>query len=129
MTRLLAAIFLVLAASPSAAECDLVLGREVYRKCEACHALDPGAGGTEGPSLHGVVGRAAGSLAEFRFSPALRRSAIVWDREQLDGYLRQPLQYIPGSRMPFAGLADDAERAQVICFLESLDSAGSAAEQ
>jgi len=100
-----------------AESCDLELGMQVFRKCEACHTLAADGQELQGPSLRGVMGRQSGTLASFKFSPAMRNSGIVWDGESLDRYLLDPMRAIPGSRMPFLGLRDDAEREAVVCYL------------
>ena len=89
-----------------------------FERCAACHS---GKSSTDvGPSLAGVFGRKAGSLEDFRYSRALSRSGIVWDEKSLDGFLRAPDQFIPGTRMPFEGIATDTERAAIVQYLKSL---------
>ncbi len=90
-----------------------------FERCMACHA------GTEitkelGPTLAGVFGRAAGSREDFRYSRAMSRSGITWDMQSLDAYLKAPSEFIPGNRMPFEGIASDAERAAIIEYLKTL---------
>jgi cytochrome c len=93
-------------------------GAQLFRTCAACHSLEPGRNMT-GPSLAGVVGRKAGSLESFaRYSPALKKSGIVWSAETLGEYLKSPAQFIPGNRMTFAGVKDAAARADLIAFLQ-----------
>ncbi len=90
----------------------------VFDRCVACHAKE-GAGDL-GPNLHGVVGRKAGSREDFRYSRAMARSAVVWNEKALDAFLKAPDQFVPGTRMPFEGIASDAERAAVIQYLKTL---------
>ena len=90
-----------------------------FERCAACHA------GTEAtrdlaPNLAGVLGRKAGSREDFRYSRALARSGITWDEGSLDAFLKAPEQFVPGTRMPFEGLASDAERAAIIQYLKTL---------
>ena len=87
-----------------------------FERCLACH----GDKADLGPSLNGVFGRTAGSRDDFRYSRALSRSGIVWNERNLDAFLKAPDQFVPGTRMPFEGLASDAERAAVIKHLKSL---------
>ena len=87
-----------------------------FERCVACH----GDKADLGPSLSGVFGRKAGSRDDFRYSRALSRSGIVWNERNLDAFLKAPDQFVPGTRMPFEGLASDAERAAVIKHLKSL---------
>lgn len=72
-----------------------------------------------GPSLHGVVGREAGAVSGFAFSPALRNSGITWTEDELSRYLEHPQGVVPGTRMAFAGLRDPQDRAAVIAYLQA----------
>lgn len=91
---------------------------EAFARCAACHTES--ASTDLGPSLAGVFGRKAGSRDDFRYSRALARSGVVWNDQNLDAFIKSPEQFIPGTRMPFEGLASDAERAAVIKHLKSL---------
>ena len=71
-----------------------------------------------GPSLHGVFGRKAGDAADFRYSPAIKRSGITWTAQTLDGFIADPQQVVPANRMPYAGMTDAAERADLIAYLQ-----------
>ena len=89
-----------------------------YGACAACHA--PAGGHGIGPSLTGVLGRKAGTLAGFRYSRAMRESGIKWNAKSLDRYIANPQKVVPGNRMPFAGLKDAAQRAAVVRYLSTL---------
>jgi nitrite reductase (NO-forming) len=91
-------------------------GRQVFKKCQACHSLEPGKT-LLGPSLAGIVGRKSGADANFSYSPALKQAALTWDAATLDAYLMDPQKLIPGNRMPFPGLKTDHDRKDVIAFL------------
>jgi cytochrome c len=99
--------------------CDIVRGKRVFSKCAICHSRAAGAASVVGPNLHGVVGRRAGTLKEFRFSPAMRKFGKVWSASELDAFLSKPLAHVQGTSMAFAGLANAADRTAVICLLES----------
>src|SRR5262245_22582883 len=101
---------------PAAASGDPVKGKAVFEQCIACHALDNPM--PAGPSLKGVFGRKAGSRDDFRYSPAMTRSGIVWDATTLDAYLADPQGYIKGNRMTFAGVKEKADRDDLIAYLE-----------
>jgi|ERR1041385_3426786 cytochrome c len=95
---------------------DVEKGKAVFEQCAACHSLD-GSGDYDGPSLKGIIGRKAGSLEDYRYSTAMKRSNVLWDAATLDNYVTDPQAFIPGNRMAFAGIADKAERDDLIAFL------------
>jgi cytochrome c len=95
---------------------DVEKGKAAFEQCAACHSLD-GSGDYDGPSLKGVIGRKAGSLDDYRYSAAMKRSEVTWDTAALDNYIADPQAFIPGNRMAFAGIADKAERDDLIAFL------------
>jgi cytochrome c2 len=98
------------------ADGDPTRGEQRFVDCAACHAPQPGIANV-GPSLQGVFGRKAGTLADFRYSPALKRSGITWTPESLDTFLADPQKAVPNNRMPYAGMPDAADRADLIAFL------------
>ncbi|MFO1449927.1 MAG: c-type cytochrome [Opitutaceae bacterium] len=97
---------------------DLENGRRLYAACAACHS--PGAQPTAGPTLVGVVGRKAGAVPGFRYSRALKNARTTWDFSTLDPFLADPQAALPGNAMPFPGLPDSKERADVIAYLKTL---------
>jgi cytochrome c len=99
------------------AEGDAVRGEDFYKECAACHRLDTGPSDV-GPSLHGVFSRKAGELADFRFSPAMKRSGVVWTAETLDKYIADPQALIPANRMPYSGMSNATDRADLIAYLQ-----------
>ena len=113
-----AAVLLSSALSTTAhAEGDAARGEAQFKECAACHKLAAGANDV-GPSLHGVFSRKAGELADFRYSPAMKRSDVSWKPETLDKYLADPQAFIPGNRMPYAGMSNAADRANLIAYLQ-----------
>lgn len=95
---------------------DAQNGRQVYRKCQACHSLEAGKN-TLGPSLAGIVGKKAASVPNFNYSPAMKAANITWDAATLDAYLIDPQKAVPGNKMPFPGLKTENERKDVIAYL------------
>jgi len=104
-------------ASP-ATKCDLDLGQRVFGQCAICHSIEKDAPAIAGPNLHGVVGREAASGSDFKYSQALRASGKRWTVEELDRFLTDPMNEIPGTSMAFGGLKKPEQRAAVICYLE-----------
>ena len=107
---------LLLLTAAAHADGDPARGEQRFVDCAACHAPQPGVANV-GPSLQGVFGRKAGALADFRYSPALKRSGITWTPETLDIFLADPQKAVPNNRMPYAGMPDAADRADLIAFL------------
>jgi cytochrome c len=108
---------LALLSGAARAEGDPVKGEAAFKECAACHKLEPGANNV-GPSLHGIIGRKAAEIADFRYSPAMKRSGITWTPETLDKFMTEPQVLVPANRMPYAGLKDPASRADLIAYLQ-----------
>lgn len=103
---------------------DAVRGARVFRACAACHSTVPGRNLT-GPSLVGIWDRKAGSLASFdRYSPALKRSGVIWNGASLDAWLTNPAAFIPHNAMTFPGIKDASARADLIAYLKALSATG-----
>ena len=105
------------AAGIARADGDAARGEKKFEECAACHKIAPGEDNV-GPSLHGVFGRKAGTLTDFRYSPALKRSGITWTPQTLDTFLADPQKVVPANRMPYAGLADASDRTDLIAYLQ-----------
>ena len=117
------------AAPASGAQGDATAGRLVFRKCQACHSLEPGKN-LIGPSLAGALDRKAGTAPNFNYSPAMKQANITWTLNTLDGYLSDPQKVVPGNVMPFAGLKTEHDRKDVIAFLAaSANAPPNAAQQ
>ncbi len=93
--------------------------RQFMRKCSICHALEPGPSRKAGPTLHGVFGRPAGTVAGYTYSDTLDGSGIVWSDETIDALFDEgPDHYIPGSKMPMQVISGRDDRADLIAFLK-----------
>ena len=112
-----AASAIVAAGAANAA--DAGRGEKLFVECASCHSIEKGVDGV-GPSLFGLFQRKAGEVADFRYSPALKRSGIVWTAQTLDRYLADPQKSVPGNRMPYSGLPDAGERADLIAYLQKV---------
>ena len=99
---------------------DVLPGEKVFKtQCSVCHQVVTGKKGI-GPNLFGVVGRPAGSVAEFKYTEANKNSGITWDAPTLDRYLLAPKQVVPGTSMPYPGLKDNTQRTDLIAYLSIL---------
>lgn len=111
----------LLAGAAGANECRPAQGQKIFaNKCGICHVAIAGEGHTVGPNLHGVLGRGIGRADGFVYSEALGSANVAWDTARLDAFIKAPQQAMPGSAMPFLGLKSEAERQQLICFLQDL---------
>jgi cytochrome c len=110
------ALSMTLLAGAARADGDAARGEVKFQDCAACHRLEGGANNV-GPSLHGIFTRKAGELSDFRYSPALKRSGITWTPETLDKFITDPQALVPANRMPYAGIANAGDRADLIAYL------------
>lgn len=96
-------------------------GQEVFKKCRACHDVGPNARNKVGPVLNGIIGRKAGTIDGFEYSPANKEAGaggLTWSEDVLFKYLENPLTFMPGTKMAFAGLKDPQDRKDVIAYLK-----------
>ena len=96
---------------------DLVHGEKVFKKCSACHSIKSGGGNKIGPALYNVVGRKVGVLDDYKYSKALAEYEKNWSFEELNGFLLKPKDWIKGTKMAYAGLRKEKDRASVILYL------------
>lgn len=100
---------------------DPVIGEREYVRCVACHSPQRN---RTGPRHCGLIGRRAGTVAGYSYSKAMKESKIVWDAVALNRFLAAPLKVVPGTKMGYAGVKDDAVRGHLIAYLSSLNDAG-----
>ena len=96
---------------------DLTHGEKVFKKCAACHSIVKGGKNNIGPALYNVVGRKVGAVNDYKYSKALSAYEKEWTFEELNGYLIKPAKWIKGTKMAFAGLRKEKDRASVILYL------------
>ena len=96
---------------------DLATGEKVFKKCAACHSIIKGGKNNIGPALYNVVNRQIGSVSNYKYSKALSGYGKQWTFEELNGYLIKPAKWIKGTKMAFAGLRKEKDRASVILYL------------
>jgi cytochrome c len=116
MRAALALFAILLLAGIARADGDAARGEAKFQDCAACHRLEAGANNV-GPSLHGIFARKAGEIADFRYSPAMKKSGILWTPEMLEKFITEPQAMVPANRMPYAGMASAADRADLIAYL------------
>jgi cytochrome c len=97
---------------------DPAHGKEIFNRCMVCHSIDAGVNHI-GPSLHGVVGRHSGSIPNFSYSAANKKSGIVWTEQKIYDYLKNPQMMVPGTKMTFPGLPRPQDRADVVAYLKT----------
>ena len=98
---------------------DIAHGEKVFKKCSACHMIASGGKNMIGPNLWSVIGRTAGSVSDYKYSKAMVAYGQKWTFEEMNGYLIKPASYIKGTKMAFAGLRKEKDRASVILYLNS----------
>jgi len=105
------------AAASAAPPGNAANGAVIFKKCASCHSIDPGKNGL-GPTLRGVVGRKAGTVTGFNYSPAMKASGQIWNDKNLARFLAAPRQAVPGTKMIFVGLPKPQDQADVIAYLK-----------
>jgi len=99
---------------------DVKKGERAFKKCKACHEIGADAKQKTGPILNGIIGRAAGSVEGFDYSKALIAAAdggLIWTEEELDKFLTKPKEYLPKTKMSFAGLRKEKDRVNLLAYL------------
>ena len=96
---------------------DIASGEKIFKKCAACHSIVKGGKNNIGPALYNVVGRKVGAVSDYKYSKALAGYDKAWTFEELNGYLIKPAKWIKGTKMAFAGLRKEKDRASVIKYL------------
>ena len=99
------------------AQGDVTNGEKIFKKCAACHSINKGGANKIGPALYNVVGRKVGDVADYKYSKALSSYGKKWTFEELNGFLIKPATYLKGTKMSYAGLRKEKDRASVIKYL------------
>ena len=94
-------------------------GQKVFKKCSACHVVAKGGKNKIGPALYGILGKKSGSVSDYKYSKALAAYGKVWSYEEMNGFLIKPAAHIKGTKMAFAGLKNEKDRASVILYMNS----------
>ena len=96
---------------------DVISGEKIFNKCAACHSITKGGKNKIGPALYNVVGRQVGGVSDYKYSKALAGYEKLWTVEELNGFLLKPAKWIKGTKMAYAGLRKEKDRASVIKYL------------
>jgi cytochrome c len=97
---------------------DVANGKAKFGMCRSCHTIVPGGANLTGPNLHGVFGRKAGSLPNYKYSEAVKNAGFEWDADHLDKWLAEPRTFLPGTKMTFVGLKSEKDRIDLIAYLK-----------
>jgi cytochrome c len=117
---------LIVAASTGAALAqDAAAGEQSFNKCRPCHDIGPDAKIKLGPPLNGVLGRKAGTFEGFNYSDGMKSLGITWDKANFLKWIENPQAMVPGTRMAFAGIKDDAERENLLAYVSQFKADGS----
>jgi cytochrome c len=92
-------------------------GQKIFKKCAACHSINKGGKNKIGPALYNVVGRTVGGVEDYKYSKTLASYGKEWTFEELNGFLLKPASYLKGTKMSYAGLRKEKDRASVIKYL------------
>jgi cytochrome c len=132
--RTVAIIIAALLTSASTAQemGDPAAGQTVFRKCMGCHAVGEGARNKVGPELNGIVDRKVAGVEGYNYSPAMTKAGeegMTWTSENLHAFLEAPKTFMPGTKMAFPGLKEQADRDNVIAYLATFSTTGAPAAQ
>src|ERR1700741_4712114 len=124
-----AAFYVILTAallgeSATAPAQDSAAGKAVFGKCQACHAVGADAKNKLGPELNGLAGRKAGAVAGYQYSPALKNAGFTWDQSSFDAFMQNPRAKVPGNKMVFTGIKDQAEIEALWAYLSQFSADG-----
>ena len=117
--HLIACMTLALPAPCSHAAGDVVAGKAAFARCASCHQLGPSARSTFGPQLNGIIGRPAGANADYKYSPAMKNSGIVWSEKNLAAFIKAPGDVVPGTKMRFFGMGNEQKIADLLAYLRT----------
>lgn len=109
-------LFVVL---PAQAAGDAVAGKSAFNQCASCHQVGPSARAGFGPQLNGIIGRAAASSKDYKYSSALQNSGIVWTEDKLRAFLKGPTDLVPGTKMRFWGIGDEQKISNLLAYLRT----------
>jgi cytochrome c len=119
-----AAIAIAASAAPALAQADLAAGEQSFKKCLPCHSVGEDAKNKVGPVLNGLDARKSGTIEGYNYTDANKNSGITWDEAVFKEYITDPRAKIPGTKMVFAGIKSETERANLWAYLKQFDATG-----
>lgn len=124
MKKLIAAAVLIATSTGAGLAQDIEKGANVFKQCQVCHSIGPGAKNKIGPELNGLDGRAAGTVPNFDYSDANRHSGIVWNEENFKAYVKYPRAFVRGTKMIFPGLENQQQVNNLWAYVKQFDARG-----
>ena len=124
MKELLVSAALIAASTGAGLAQDAEMGANVFKQCQACHSIGPGAKNKVGPELNGLDARAAGTVPNFNYSDANRNSGVVWNEENFKAYVKYPRAFVPDTKMIFPGLKDQQQVNDLWAYVKQFDAGG-----
>lgn len=124
MVRYAIAAAVLLAATGHGWAQDVAAGEKIFAQCRACHQIGENAKNGVGPVMNGILGRKAGTVEGYNYSDANKTSGLTWDEATMMVYLENPKAKIPGTKMVYAGLKDEARRKDLIAYLAQFGADG-----
>ncbi len=103
---------------------DAASGEKIFTQCRACHQVGEGAKNIVGPRLNGIFGRKAGTVEDYNYTDANKKSGIIWDEATFSEYIKDPRAKIPGTKMAYAGLKNEARIKDLIAYLKQFEASG-----
>jgi len=125
MRSMMVAAALILASAATAAAQDAAKGQQAFGLCRACHQIGEDAQNMLGPELNGLDGRKAGSVPDYAYSDANKKSGIVWKADTFKQYIKNPQAMIPGTKMTFVGIPDEQKIADLWAYVSQFNEDGS----
>ena len=124
MKKWLAAAALIATSTGAGLAQDVEKGANVFKQCQACHSIGPGAQNKIGPELNGLDGRKAGSVPNYSYSDANKNSGIVWGEQTFKEYIKDPRAKIPGTKMIFPGVKNEQQANDLWAYIKQFDESG-----
>ena len=124
MKKLITVVVLIVASTGAGLAQDVEKGATVFKQCQVCHAIGPGAKNKIGPELNGLDGRAAGTVPNFDYSDANKHSGIVWNEQNFKEYVKYPRAFVRGTKMIFPGLKSQEQVNDLWAYVKQFDASG-----